>query len=205
MYTRLRRYQDATDALDAAEKLTTRPEDRLYIYFLRGANYDRQKDDSAAEIQFRKALALDPNNGMTLNYLGYMFADRGVKLDESVTLLKKAVEVDPQNGAYLDSLGWAYFKQGNYQMAEENLQKAIQRLPSDPSLHDHLGQIYEKTGRLRQAAAQWEIAVKEYHESNPADYEIGDLSRAEKHLENAHLRLAKGDSASVPAPNTTKQ
>jgi len=205
MYTRLHRYQDASEALDAAEKLTVRPDDRLYIYFLRGANYDRQKDDSAAEVQFRKALAIDPNNTMTLNYLGYMFADRGVKLDESVTLLKKAVELDPQNGAYLDSLGWAYFKQGNYQMAEENLQKAIQRLPSDPSLHDHLGQIYEKTGRLRQAAAQWEIAVKEYHESNPADYEAGDLSRAEKHLENAHLRLAKGDSASVPAPNSTKQ
>jgi tetratricopeptide (TPR) repeat protein len=205
MYTRLRRYQDASDALDSAEKLTTRPEDRLFVYFLRGDNFDRQKDDSAAEVQFRKALAIDPNNAATLNYLGYMFADRGVRLDESVTLLKKAVELDPQNGAYLDSLGWAYFKQGNYQMAEDNLLKAIQRLPADPSLHDHLGQIYDKTGRTRLAATQWEIAVKGYHESNPADYEAGDLARAEKHLESAHLRLAKGESASVPSASSNKQ
>jgi len=196
MYTRLHRYQDASDALDSAEKLATKSEDKLNIYFQRGANYDRQKNDSAAEAQFRKVLAIDPNYAVALNYLGYMFADRGVKLDESVTLLKKAIELDPQNGSYLDSLGWAYFKQGQYQMAEENLQKAILRLPADPSLHDHLGQIYEKTGRLRQAAAQWDVAIKEYHESNPADYEPSDLAHAEKHLESARLRLAKGDSAS---------
>jgi tetratricopeptide (TPR) repeat protein len=84
-------------------------------------------------------------------------------------------------------------------MAEENLQKAILRLPSDPSLHDHLGQIYEKTGRLKQAAAQWELAVKEYRESNPADYEPEDLTRAEKHLESAHIRLAKGETGAQPA------
>ena len=57
-----------------------------------------------------------------------MLADRGVKLDEALTLIKKAVDLDPANGAYLDSLGWAYFKLGKYDLAEENLIKASQHI-----------------------------------------------------------------------------
>ena len=194
MDTRLRRYQEASDAFDQAEKLSTTPEERILLSYYRGENFDRQKNEAAAEQQFRSILATDPNNSMALNYLGFMFADRGVHLDESLTLLKKAVELDPQNGAYLDSIGWAYFKLGQYQPAEQNLQQAVLRLPQDPSLHDHLGQIYEKTGRLKQAAAQWEIALKLYRQSNPADYEPTDLATLEKHLESVRVRLAKSES-----------
>ena len=50
---------------------------------------------------------------MTLNYLGYMLADKGIRLPEALKLIRKAVELEPMNGAYLDSLGWAYFKLGS--------------------------------------------------------------------------------------------
>ena len=56
---------------------------------------------------------------MTLNYLGYMLADRGTRLDEALDI-SAAVALDPANGAYLDSLGWVYYKMGNYELAEEN-------------------------------------------------------------------------------------
>ena len=59
-----------------------------------------------------------------------MLADRGVRLDEAVGYIKKAVQMEPQNGAYLDSLGWAYYKLGNYPLAEENLVKAVERAKS---------------------------------------------------------------------------
>ena len=110
IYTRLRRWQDAAQAIDQAEQLSTKTDDKFYIAFLRGTLFERQKLYDQAETEFRKALALDPNNSMTLNYLGYMLADHGMKLEEALTLIKKAVELDPQNYAYLDSLGWAYFK-----------------------------------------------------------------------------------------------
>jgi tetratricopeptide (TPR) repeat protein len=198
--TRLRRYDDAFAALDQADKLSTTPEERIFLSYYRGENYDRQKNEAAAEQQFRSILATDPNNSMALNYLGFMFADHGVHLEEALSLLKKAVELDPQNGAYLDSIGWAYFKLSQYPAAEQNLLQAILRLPQDPSLHDHLGQIYEKTGRLKQAAAQWEIALKLYRQSNPADYEPSDLATLEKHLESVRVRLAKTESR--PDPST---
>ena len=68
-----------------------------------------------------------------------MYADRGVKLDEAVTMLKKAVNSDPQNYAFLDSLAWAYYKQGQYALAEDYERRASQRMTSDPTLLDHLG------------------------------------------------------------------
>jgi len=63
-----------------------------------------------------------------LNYLGYMLADRNVKLEEAFGMIKKAVDLDPANGAYLDSLGWAYFRLGKYDLAEESLTKASQHM-----------------------------------------------------------------------------
>jgi Flp pilus assembly protein TadD len=145
--TRLRRWQDASVDIDKAAALPTHgDDDSRYVLFLRGALEERQKHYDAAEEQFRKILALDPNNSMTLNYLGYMLADRGVKLDDALAMLQKAVQLEPQNYAYLDSLGWVYFKLGQYPLAEENLRKASERVSTDPTVHDHLGELYERPG-----------------------------------------------------------
>ena len=76
MNTRLKRWDDAQKALDKAEQLSTKPDDKEYVYFLRGSSFERQKKYEQAEEMFRKVLASDPQNAMTLNYLGYMLADR---------------------------------------------------------------------------------------------------------------------------------
>ena len=112
MYIRLKRFPEANEQLDKADALATKPDDKLYVMFLRGEFYDRQKMYDKAEAEFRKALAIDPQNAAVLNYLGYMLADQGEKLPEALKLIRQAVELEPQNGAYLDSLGWAYFKSG---------------------------------------------------------------------------------------------
>jgi tetratricopeptide (TPR) repeat protein len=195
IYTRLRRWKEAADEIDAADAFSTKPDDKIYIYFLRGALDERQKHYDSAEEQFRKILAIDSNNGMTLNYLGYMLADRGVKLDDALTMVQKAVQLDPQNGAYLDSLGWVYFKMGQYALAEANLRKATERISKDPQVHDHLGELYEKTGRLKMAASQWEQSLQEYAHTVPADAEPGDVNKVQKKLDTARVKLAKEESA----------
>jgi tetratricopeptide (TPR) repeat protein len=197
MNTRLRRWKDAAEALDQVDKLSTSKDDRFYAAFLRGALYERQKQYDEAEIAFRKALTLDPDNSMTLNYFGYMMADRGEKLDEALTMIKKAVELDPQNYAYLDSLGWVYFKMGQYNLAEANLRKAVERDSTDATVHDHLGQLYEKTGRLKLAASQWEASLNEYAHTLSGDADPGDISRVQKKLDSARVRLAKESPATL--------
>ncbi len=192
---RLKRWKDAEDAFNKAEPLATKKDDRTYLFFLRGELADREKHMDQAEQFFRQALDLDPANAMTLNYLGYMLADKGVRLPEALKLIRQAVDIEPMNGAYLDSLGWVYFKLGEYELAEDNLRQAVQRDQTDPTVHEHLGDLYEKTGRIRLAAAQWELSLAEFAKSSPADIDPGDVSKVQKKLESARVRLAKEESA----------
>jgi tetratricopeptide (TPR) repeat protein len=199
IFTRLHKWKDASSAIDQAEKLSSSKQETSLIYFLRGALQERQKHIDAAEQQFRQALALDPDNALTLNYLGYMLADHDQKLNEALQLVERAVKLDPENGAYLDSLGWVHYKLGQYELAEEALEKAITLIPRDPTVHDHLGEVYASIGHLQQAVAQWESSLANYASSAPADAEPSDVSKVRKRLDKAKVKLAKEDPrATVP-------
>jgi tetratricopeptide (TPR) repeat protein len=194
MYTRLKRWSDAEEALNKAEHLSAKADDKEYVYFLRGDTYEHEKKFDDAEAEFKKVLAITPQSAAALNYLGYMNADRDVRLDESLNYIKQAVSLEPTNGASLDSLGWAYFKLGKYDLAEENLTKASLRMGSDPTVQDHLGDLYQKTGRLKLAAAHWERAVAEWNKTVGPELD-GDLFAAtQKKLDAAKVRLAREDS-----------
>ena len=112
LYVKGRKFDDAAKALDAAEKLSDSQEDKIDVWFKRGAMFERQKNVPAAETEFRKVLAVMPDNPATLNYLGYMLTDRNMRLPEALAMIQKAVDSDPNNGAYLDSLGWVYLPLG---------------------------------------------------------------------------------------------
>jgi len=194
MYSRLKRWSDAEEALDKATQLSTREEDKEYVDFLRGSTYEREKKYEQAEEVFRKVLANEPQNAAVLNYLGYMLADRGMKLDESLIMIKKAVDLEPANGAYLDSLGWAYFKLGKYDQAEDNLTKASLHMGADPTVQQHLGDLYQKTGRLKLAAAHWERAIQEWNKTIAVEVDTDELAKVQKELESAKIKLAKEES-----------
>ena len=191
MDIRLKKWSDAGQQLDKADALTSKPDEKLNILFLRGTLYDRQKLYDEAEEAFHKALAIDPQNATILNYLGYELAERGVRLPEAIAMIRKAVDLDPQNYAFLDSLGWAYYKSGQYALAEQFLRQAIERSSSDPTVHDHLGEVFEKTGRLKQAVEQWDRAMTEYAHSLPADADPEDVEKVQHKLQNARVKLAK--------------
>ena len=191
IYMRLKRWKDSEDAIAQAEKLAVRPEEKEYIIFLKGSIYERQKKYDQAEQAFRQVLQQDPNNSMTLNYLGYMLADRNMHLEEALTLVKKALDLDPQNYNYIDSLGWVYFKLGNYDQAEENLRRAADKSPNDATIQDHLGELYARTNRFKLAAAHWEHALDEWNKSVPADVDQQDVARVTKKLESTKVKLAQ--------------
>ncbi len=195
IYTDLRRWKEASDTLDLADKQATKKDDQTMVVFQRAMMADRAKRYDEAEADFRKVLAVDPNNALTLNNFGFMLADRGVKLDEALTMIQKAVKLEPTNYAYLDSLGWAYYRLGQYTQAEDNLRRAISRGANDPTVHDHLGDVYEKTGRLKLAAAQWELSLNEYAHTVAADMDTGDVSKVQKKLDSARVRLARESGA----------
>ncbi|HUC30873.1 MAG TPA: tetratricopeptide repeat protein [Candidatus Acidoferrum sp.] len=198
VYTRAKRWSDAEEALNKAEQMSGKADDKAYIWFLRGDIFQRQKMFDQAEEAFKKVLTTtsptDPQSAATLNYLGYMNADRGVKLEESLNYIKQALSFEPNNGAYLDSLGWVYFKLGKYDLAEESLTKAAIHMGSDPTVQEHLGDLYQKTGRLKMAAVHWERAVQEWNKTVPAEVDNEAFAKVQQKLDAAKVRLAKEQS-----------
>jgi Flp pilus assembly protein TadD len=152
--------------------------------------YDRQKKYDASEAEFRKVLALNPDNAGALNYLGYSLADRNVRLDEAFQMVKKAVDLEPDNPAYMDSLGWVYYRQGKLNDAEQFLVRALEGT-KDPTVHDHLGDIYFKEGKTRDAVTQWQASLKEYNAGNQDDVDAADMAKVTQKLQTAQAQLAK--------------
>ena len=104
-------------------------------------------------------IARDPENAAALNYLGYMLAERGERLDESVGYIKKALALEPENGSYLDSLGWAYFKADKLDLAEENLKRAADQMTTNSVVQDHYGDVLFRRARYGEAIAAWTRAL----------------------------------------------
>ena len=130
-----------------------------------GIDSERRINDlSTDEIaSLRKAIEYNPENAMVYNYLGYLFAEKNMNLDESIELIQKALSLSPSNGAYLDSLGWAYYKKGDFKLALKKLLLAEKQLDKDkipdPVVYDHIGDVYHKIGEREKALEYWEKSI----------------------------------------------
>jgi len=186
-----KRFADGRKTLDAAEALSSSPQEKQAVLFMRGALYEREKNFDAAEQQFRKVLEAEPNNPGALNYLGYMFADRNVRLEEAQQMISKALDIDPGNGAYLDSLGWVHFRLNKLDQAAGELQEAIVKAGKDPTVHDHLGEVYFKQGKIREAIQQWEASVAEMKAAAPSEQDPEELAKVSRKLETAKVRISE--------------
>jgi tetratricopeptide (TPR) repeat protein len=115
--------------------------------------------DKAADL-LRRSIALDPANAAeAYNYLGYMWADLGMHLDEAREMIQRALETDPNNGSYLDSLGWVEFRQGKFDQALGDLLRAVKNMDrEDPIVFEHIGDTYLKLHRVPEALESWQKA-----------------------------------------------
>ncbi len=172
------------EAMKVLDDAQARFPESVTVPFQRGALYERSKEYAKAEASFRNVLARDPLNAPALNYLGYMFADRGERLDEAVDLIQRALKIDPENGSYLDSLGWAFFKQRKFDEARRYLSRAADQLPTNSVVQDHLGDVLAALNQPREAIAAWERSLAGDRDSiDPADIE--------RKIQNARERAAR--------------
>lgn len=191
VYERTKNYGEMGKALDEAEKLSESKEEKEGIYFMRGAMLEKQKKHDAAEAEFRKVLAGNPNSASALNYLGYMLADRNVKLNEAYDMIKKALDQEPGNGAYLDSLGWVLYRQGKLSDAEKYLKMAVEKTAKDPTVHDHLADVYFKQGKVKEAITHWQKSLQEWQLTPASEQDTQEIAKIQKKMENARVRLAR--------------
>ena len=131
------------------------------FYFNYGATAEQAGLYQKAADLLRKSIALDPaNSAEACNYLGYMWADHNMNLDEAEAMIKRALEMDPNNASYLDSLGWVEFRKGKFDQALNNLLTAAGTADhEDPVIFEHIGDAYFKLNRLSEAVASWQKAL----------------------------------------------
>jgi Flp pilus assembly protein TadD len=156
-----KRYEEALVVVtEATEKAPENPA----AWFSFGVIQDKLGKLDQVVAAMEKVIALDPKNATALNYLGYTFAERNMRLPEAEKLVLRAMEIRPDDGYFLDSLAWVHFRRGDYRRAEAELLQALKFVPDDPVILEHLGDVVLAQGRNDEAAALFEKAIAKGHE-----------------------------------------
>ncbi len=143
------------------------------LHFNLGTAYDKlNRFDDVVRVM-ETAIKLDPHHADALNYLGYSYAERGVRIEQALSLTKQAVALKPENGYYVDSLGWAFFKSGLLSEALTEIKRAATLVGDDPVIYEHLGDIYAKQQRLSEAREAWLHAL----ELDPSNHKLMERFR----------------------------
>ncbi|MBF0525208.1 MAG: tetratricopeptide repeat protein, partial [Deltaproteobacteria bacterium] len=133
--------------------------------------------------------AIDQNYSNALNYIGYTYAEQGIKLDEAEQLIKKAASLDPDNGYITDSLGWVYYQKGDLDKAQTQLERAYQLVNDDPTITEHLGDIYLKKGLHKKALEMYKKAVELLLGKTKDKDQEKDLGRIKEKIEQMGKKL----------------
>jgi tetratricopeptide (TPR) repeat protein len=165
-YRRAGKFDEAQEVLQQAREIE--PES-LSVLFQLGAVLERRGSHDEAESVFRAALEMEPDSAPILNYLGYMNADRNVRVEEALELIERAVELDPSSAAYRDSLGWALYRLNRLEAAEKAVRAALEKDSNNAVILDHLGDILNKRGRVAEALLYWQRALEGEDEEGELD------------------------------------
>jgi tetratricopeptide (TPR) repeat protein len=134
--------------------------DTVRALFLIGVQYERSGNFDKTVETFELLLSIDSANVQALNYLGYTFADKNVRLDESLRMIQKAVAADTANGAYLDSYAWVLYRMGRLNEALTQIKKALTIIKDDATVLEHLGDIQMALGNKDKARSAWQEALR---------------------------------------------
>jgi tetratricopeptide (TPR) repeat protein len=133
----------------------------------------------------KRAIEINPKHAEALNYLGYSYADKGINLNEALSLINRALELKPESGYIMDSLGWVYYKLGNYDEALKILLKAVEKVKDDPVLYEHLGDVSNTMGFIEKTREYWQKSI-EFHSK-------GDDEGLKERVEKKIKELGHGD------------
>lgn len=151
-----RRMSDSVIAL--LKQVIVEGGDTVRALFQIGAEYEKMGNFDKSVETFELLLATDSANAQALNYLGYLLADKGVRLDESLRMIEKAIAADSTNGAYIDSYAWVLFRLKRYDEALTQIKRVLAIVKNDATVIDHMGDIQAAMGYLEEAHQAWQQA-----------------------------------------------
>jgi Tfp pilus assembly protein PilF len=173
MYSRLERFDEAVRLYAKVDAMVSKGAGTLQtlkpqFYFWYGSACERAGMGEEAERQLGRCIELDANAEQALNYLAYVWADKGIHLDKALEYATRALALAPGEGAYLDTMGWIYYKKGDFKKALYYLKKAARATPDDPVIFDHLGDTWEALNEPGKAQRYWQKSLNlETGKQNP--------------------------------------
>jgi tetratricopeptide (TPR) repeat protein len=176
IYEEGKKYAAAEELI--GEGLRTNP-DSVDLHFSLGVLFEKTDRFEQSIEAMKRVLKIDPDHAEALNFIGYMYADRGIHLEEAEWMIRKALQLKPGNGYMIDSLGWVYFRMNRLGEAIRYLKEAAELLPEDAAILEHLGDVYVRTGQFREAAEAYKKAIRFNPGNSPLKKKLDDLQRKE--------------------------
>ena len=150
-------------ASDILEKAVIQFPDSTKLVFQLAVLFDKLGEKEKCLIQMQDIIKKDPNHAEALNYVGYTWAEQGIRLDEAEAMIRKALEIKPDSAFIIDSLAWVYYQKGDYVNALDLLKKAVSIFSEDPVILEHFGDAYYKNGNKKEAVAAYRSALDFNH------------------------------------------
>jgi tetratricopeptide (TPR) repeat protein len=161
--TLLEKKKEFGDAIEVLEEGLKQDDKSVELIFRLGVVFDKMGQKEKSIEQMRRVLGIDPKHADALNYIGYTYAEQGVRLNEAMELIQSALKMKPKSGYIIDSLGWVYYKKGLYDEAIQSLEKAFTLIPDDPTVSEHLGDVYFSTKKYKKSLEMYQKALSLNH------------------------------------------
>jgi len=111
-------------------------------------------DWKGAEVEFRRALKLNPNLAYAHHWYANLLLSAQGRHDEAIAEMKRAQELDPLSPIIATDLGFAYYLAGKNDQALETYAKVEASYPDFVPVHRYLAKYYNQVG-------QYDLAIKE--------------------------------------------
>ncbi len=156
--------------------------DQIQLLFLRGVYQEKLGLIDDCIKSMKTVIRKNPNHSSALNYLGYIWAEQGIKLDLAEKLIRRAIFFKPDDGFYLDSLGIVLAQKGQFTDSLNFLTKASKIEPEEGVILEHIGDILSRLEKWQEARKSYEDALSKN------SLEPKDRTRIEAKLETLKKR-----------------
>jgi TolB-like protein/class 3 adenylate cyclase/Tfp pilus assembly protein PilF len=118
-----------------------------------------------AEVEFKRAIALNPNNALFHHWYGIHLLELG-KLDDGYEETRRGEELDPLSVALASNMAYAYSRLGDEAALQKQLKKLNELDTANQFIDFTMGLVSEYRGDFEAAAAHLEEALRRHPTNN---------------------------------------